>query len=212
MKIVVITGASGGLGRVLVEEFAANGWHVVGTGRSERPAEFGSEVTYARFDASNSQECESFWEDISQKYPDAEICLLNNAGGYEKAALRDSNPGSYEKLMDSCYFSSVYMTRALLRHISKACIINVISANALNPEKNHSAYGAAKAAQRHFFQSLQEELDDKQYPITNLYPKDIASHGPNPKAIDPKDLARLICEQAENETTYYLRDVTIFTR
>ncbi len=75
-----------------------------------------------------------------------------------------------------------------------------------------SAYGAAKAAEMHFFQSLQEEYPPEQYQITNLYPSDIASHGPNPKAIDPYDLARFTRELAANDNSYYLRDASIYPR
>jgi len=112
--------------------------------------------------------------------------------------------------MQSIYFSAVFMTRGLASVLPAARIINIISSSALAAHKNNSAYGAAKAAEMHFFQSLQEEYSPGQYQITNLYPKSIASHGPDPKAIDPADLARFVREQAENTTTYYLRDVTIY--
>jgi hypothetical protein len=64
----------------------------------------------------------------------------------------------------------------------------------------------------HFFQTIQEEFTADQYQITNLYPDSIASRGPNPKAMDPKELANFILEQAEQSTSYYLRDVTLHTR
>jgi NAD(P)-dependent dehydrogenase (short-subunit alcohol dehydrogenase family) len=212
MKVAVITGASRGFGRSLVEEFTNHNWQVVGTGRSEQPGDFLESATYHQFDASDAAECEAFWKQLHEKYPDGEVCLINNAGAYVKGGLTEAAPEDFEKQMDSIYFSSVYMTRGLVSTISKARIINIVSAEALLPKKGALAYGAAKAAQKHFFQSLQQELDAKRYAITNLYPKDIASHGPNPEAIDPVDLAAFIREQAENEATYVLRDVTLYTR
>jgi short-subunit dehydrogenase len=89
-------------------------------------------------------------------------------------------------------------------------MINIISSSALAAHKNNSAYGAAKVAEMHFFQSLQEEFEPEQYQITNLYPSDIASHGANPDAITPSDLAGFVRQQAEASRTYYLRDATLY--
>ena len=208
--LVVITGASRGLGLVIANEFAAHGWQVVGTGRSAQPADLPQGVTYYQFDASNAAQCESFWKQLHEEYTGAEVCLVNNAGGYVSGSLTGTKPEDYATQMQSSYFSAVYMTRSLALVISKARIINVISNGALAAHKNSSAYGAAKAATMHFFQSLQDELTPKQYQITNLYPSDIATHGENPDAVDPKDLANFIRTQAENTASYYLRDVTVY--
>lgn len=209
-KVAVITGASRGLGLVLAKEFAANGWKVIGTGRSEQPEDLSEGVEYRRFDAGNAEECEAFWKDFSQQYPDAEVCLVNNAGGYVSGKLLDSKPEDYETMMRSCYFSSVYMTQGLARAVPKARVINVISSSALNPHQDDPAYGAAKAAQMHFFQALQADFKPSQYRITNLYPSYVATDVPDPKAMTAEDLAVFVRQQAENNTSYYLRDVTIY--
>jgi len=114
--------------------------------------------------------------------------------------------------MQSCYFSAVYMTRGLALVTSKARIINIISSSALAAHKNNAAYGAAKAAEMHFFQSLQHEFKPERYQITNLYPSDIASQGPAPNAIKPDDLAQFVRAQAETAASYYLRDATLYPR
>jgi NAD(P)-dependent dehydrogenase (short-subunit alcohol dehydrogenase family) len=210
LKIAVITGASRGLGLALAKEFTQNGWQVVGTGRSAQPAGLPAGITYKQFDASNSDECKAFWQQLHTEYPDAAICLVNNAGGYIHGSLTQTKPEDYMQQMQSCYFSAVYMTQSLALAIPKARIMNIISSGALTAHKENSAYGAAKAAEMHFFQALQQEFKADRYKITNLYPSDIATHGTNPAAIDPADLARLVREQADNASTYYLRDVTVY--
>lgn len=210
IKIAVVTGASRGLGLALVQKFVSSGWRVIGTGRSERPTDLPTEVEYKQFDASNAAECEVFWQQLKTDHPEATICLVNNAGSYVSGSLTETKPEDYLQQMQSCYFSSVYMTRGLALVFSKARIVNIISNSALAAHKSNSAYGAAKAAQMHFFQSLQEEFAPKKYQITNLYPSDIATHGDNPEAISAADLAGFVCEQAENSSTYYLRDVTVY--
>lgn len=208
-KIVVITGASQGLGLVLAGEFANNGWRVVGTGLSEQPADFPGE-TYKQFDASDTTACADFWHQLRVENPDANICLVNNAGGYVGGSLTDTKPEDYMRQMQSCYFAAVYMTHGLASTFDTARIINIISAGALKAAKNNSAYAGAKGAEMHFFQALQEEFSPRQYRITNLYPNMIATHDDNPAAIKPADLADFIREQADSHKTYYLRDVAIY--
>lgn len=211
-RVVVITGASGGLGLISAQAFASSGWKVIGTGRSERPEGFPPSGEYSQFDASDATACDSFWKSAAASHTGADFCLVNNAGGYIGGSLLETAPEGYEQQMRSVYFTSVYMTRGLAAAVSSARVINVISSGALAAHKNDSAYGAAKAAQMHFFQALQQEFKPEQYQITNLYPSYIASRGPNPNAITGSDLAAFILEQAENTSSYYLRDVTLNPR
>lgn len=209
-RLVVITGASQGLGLVLAQEFAVHGWQVAGIGRSPQSAGLPEGAAYHRFDASDAAACERFWQELHRQHPDAQVCLVNNAGGYVSGKLTESTSEDYAQMMQSCYFTSVYMTRELARNYSKARIINVVSASALKPSKTNSAYGAAKAAQMHFFQALQQEFAADKYQITNLYPQNIASHGRASDAMTPQDLAAFIRKQAESQASYYLRDVTLW--
>jgi len=209
-KVAVITGASRGFGLTLAREFAANGWKVIGTGRSERPSDFPEDGTYEQFDASDAAACADFWKSLQNSDPGTTLCLVNNAGGYVSGGLLEVKLEDYESQMKSCYFSSVYMTRGLVSVAAQARVINVISTSALAAHKNNSAYGAAKAAEMHFFQAVQQEFTPQQYRITNLYPSSIASQGPDPHAIQPADLAAFVRAQAELTTSYYLRDVTLY--
>lgn len=211
-KIAIITGASRGLGLVLAKGFVGKGWIVIGTGRSAEPNSFPDGASYKQFDASNTEACEFFWKQLHTEHPDDEVCLINNAGGYVSGDLTEMKPEDYEQQMKSIYFSAVYMTHGLAKNFPSARIINIISSSALGAHKHNSAYGAAKTAEMYFFQSLQQEFKPEQYQITNLYPSDIATHGANPNAMTAEDLAKFIWEQAENQATFYLRDVSMYPR
>jgi short-subunit dehydrogenase len=208
MKTVVITGASQGLGLTIANVFFKGGWHVMGTGRSARPDALDPKIEYAQFDASDAAASASFWKEL--RLDDGEVCLVNNAGGYVSGRLLETQSDDYNKQMLSSYFSSVYMTRGLAENVGVARIINVVSTSALAAHPKNSAYGAAKAATMHFFQSIKQEFPPDKYQITNLYPSDIASHGVNPDAINPNDLAHFIVELAQSQASYYLTDVTMY--
>jgi 2,3-dihydro-2,3-dihydroxybenzoate dehydrogenase len=210
MKTVVITGASQGLGSVIAKTFNEKGWQVIGTGRGMRPDTLDSSINYGQFDASDASACADFWTRLKDELDSDEICLVNNAGSYVEGGLLSTETSDYDKQIKSNYFAAVYMTRGLVENFNKARIINIISNSALNSYARQGAYGAAKAAERYFFQSLQKEFPANKYQITNLYPSDIASSEPNPKAIAPSDLADFIVQQAESRSSYYLPDVTIY--
>jgi len=208
-KIVVITGASRGTGLTMAQTFTDAGWTVIGTGRSPEPETFPSNASYKQFDAADAAGAENFWREVRGEHPAAQVCLINNAGSYVSGGLSEVSAEDYLQQMQSCYFAAVYMTRGMATVIPKARIINVISASALQAHRKNAAYGASKAAEMHFFHSLQMEFPPEQYQITNLYPTAIASQGPDDNAITTEDLAHFILEQAESQRTYYLCDVTL---
>lgn len=208
MKTVVVTGASRGLGRYVAEAFvSAGGWRVIGTGRSPRPEDLNEGVEYRQFDAADAAACTDFWQQLQF---DAEVCLVNNAGGFVGGKLLEVRPEDYEEQMQSNYFAGVYMTRGLVARVPTARIINIVSSAALTPRPGEGPYGASKAAARHFYQSLQHELSVVKYRITNLYPSFIATSGSESRAIDPNDLAGLIVQLAEARSSYYPADITLY--
>lgn len=210
-RIVVITGASRGLGLSLAKEFTNNNWRVVGTGLSERPADLPDSVDYKQFDASSWEECEAFWGEVKKQYSEADIYLVNNAGGYVGGSINDTPAEGYQKQLSMNYFPALFMTKALMSVVESARIITIVSATALKPIAKNTAYGASKAAERYFLQALQEEVDSHKFQITNIYPNAIATMGPNPKAITPEELAVFVRAQAELNASYYIRDVTLYS-
>lgn len=210
-RLVVVTGATRGLGFITVKEFLKNGWQVVGTGLDERPADFPSEAHYAAFDASDFDACAAFWRETLTNNPGASVCLVNNAGGYAGGDLGSTAPEEYKKQLDMNYFPAVFMTKSLIAAIEEARIITIVSSVALSPKAKNTAYGSSKTAEKYFLQSLQAELDDKKYRLTNIYPNAIATSGPNPKAITPEELAAFVRDQAELNKSYYIRDAVLYS-
>ncbi len=209
MNTIIFTYASQGLGLVLANHFAAKNWQVIGTGRGGRPAALAAEADYQQFDASDMGACQQFWQSLVLS---GDVCLVNNAGGYVSGGLRQTTPSDFAAQMQSNYFAAVYMTRAMVDRAPQARIVNIISTSALSAHAKNSAYGAAKAAAMHFFQSLQQEFKPSEYQITNIYPSDIATHGDNPRAMAPADVAVFVDMMLSAPSTLYAADVTLYPR
>src|SRR5688572_11990481 len=139
MNTVVITGVSRGLGRITAEMFAEKGWQVLGVGRSDRPADLHQSIQYYQFDAADANACMEFWEKITKDHQ--KIHLINNAGGYVHGRVTDVPPADFQDQMTGNYFTGVFMTQGLLRHVPKAKIVNIISSGALHTHAGQSAYG-----------------------------------------------------------------------
>lgn len=210
MNTVVITGVSRGLGRVIAEMCVEKGWRVIGTGRSERPSDFPDAISYYQFDASDAAACLEFWKEVAQD--EQSIHLINNAGGYLEGRIADVPASDFHDQMASNYFASVHMTQALMTRVPRARMVNILSSGALGVHAGQAAYGASKAAAMHFFQTLQAEVSSEDYQITNIYPTNIATHGPSQHAMSPADLARLVIEQIERQDSFYIRDMTVYAR
>jgi NADP-dependent 3-hydroxy acid dehydrogenase YdfG len=208
--MVIISGISHGLGHEIANLFAENDWRVYGTGRSERPSDLNTTINYCRLDGSDREAVGNFINDVKTEETD-EITLINNAGGFAGTDLTKTEQDDFAQMIQTNYLTSVYLTETAVKAFNKLRILNVISTSALAPSPHASAYGASKAATRHFFQSLQKELGADNYRITNIYPDKIATYGNPPEGIKPADLANFIYWQASQPSSFFIKDVTLNT-
>ena len=208
---VVISGSSQGLGLVLANSFAAQGWKVIGTGKAERPEGMDGAVQYRVLDSADPGSTQNFWQELKSEVNDGPLCLINNAGGYKGGLLLELTPEDYAQQIQSIYLTAVHMTRGLINNFTSAKIFNMLSASAMTPLADNGAYGAAKTAATHFFKSLQKQYSPEQYQITNLYPDKMATHGIDNSAMDPNQVAEFIINLANQTKSYYLKDVYLYS-
>ena len=167
-KTVVITGASAGLGRAMVREFAKHGANIGLIARGEdglhaakeEVESYGGKAVVAAADVSNADEVEKAAQKIEDHFGSIDI-WINNAmvsvfGPFKKMEAED-----FKHVTDVTYLGQVYGTQAALKRMlpkDKGTIILIGSALAYRGIPLQSAYCGAKHAIHGFFESLRSEL------------------------------------------------------
>ena len=179
-QTVVLTGASGGIGRelckLLVQKYGAN---VIGVGRSEEKmhslqeelAGAKGQFSYRLFDVGQKEAWSVFAKELQNEGKQI-TALIHNAGmfpTFEKALNLPAE--TIERVMQTNYFSAVYGTQALapLLKPSKPSIVFICSSSALCTVAGTSAYSASKSAMKGFAEALQMEERGKKH-IGIIYP------------------------------------------
>jgi short-subunit dehydrogenase len=169
-KVVIITGASSGIGKACAEEFGKAGAKVVITGRNEAYLqETSRELTAAGIDnlplvadASLEEDNKRMTEETIRKYGRIDI-LINNAGISMRALFADLELEVFKKVMDINFYGTVYATKYCLPHITatKGSIVGISSINGYRGTPARTAYTASKYAMQGFLESLRTEVMKK---------------------------------------------------
>jgi short-subunit dehydrogenase len=165
-KVVVITGASSGIGYALAVEYASKGARLVIASRNvTRLSEIGdelrlsgAEVLEVKTDVSIEADCKKLVEQAVAHFGTIDI-LINNAGISMRALFVDMNLDVMRKLMDVNFWGTVYCTKFALPHLlkSKGSLVGVISIAGYIGLPGRSGYSASKYAIRGFLDTLRTE-------------------------------------------------------
>jgi len=166
-KVVVITGSTMGIGKVLAMELAARGAKIVLNGRDIRRLvntekimhEKGYQAMAVQADVTSYDDCKKIISATVNSYNRIDI-LVNNAGLAMNGNISDLSPEVFKKVMDVNYLGSVYCTIAALPHIikTKGNILFISSVAGMMGFPKYSAYSASKMPLRAFAESLRIEL------------------------------------------------------
>ena len=123
-KVVIVTGASSGIGEATAEEFARNGSKVVLAARSEeRLSDIvksirneNGEAIYVKTDVSREEDCRNLVKKTVEKYGTIDI-LVNNAGLSMRANFLDVDLKVIHRLMDVNFWGTVYCTKYALPYL-----------------------------------------------------------------------------------------------
>ncbi len=166
--IVVITGASAGVGRATAIEFASKGWRVALLARSpeglsgaSRDVErAGGEALIVPTDVADHDQVETAAEQVEREWGPIDV-WINNAMATVFCNALKIKPEDFVRSTEVTYLGSVWGTLAALRRMKpreRGTIVQVGSALAYRSIPLQSAYCGAKSAIRGFIDSLRSEL------------------------------------------------------
>ncbi len=166
-KVVIITGASSGIGKALAFSFGREGAKIVITGRKEVPLmEVSQALTKSGIDnlaivsdVSIEQDNVDVIDKTVQKYGKIDI-LINNAGISMRSMFEDCDLKVIKSVMDVNFWGTVYATKYALPHIkaTKGSIVGVSSIAGYRGLPVRSGYSASKFAVNGFLEALRTEL------------------------------------------------------
>ncbi|MDH3914737.1 MAG: SDR family oxidoreductase [Chromatiales bacterium] len=184
-NVVVITGASEGIGRALALALAPQRPKLVVSARSrERLASLaeecrllGAEAIAVATDVTDERQCQELIGKTVDAYGRIDT-LIANAGATMWTRLDElEQPGVLEQVMAVNYFGAAYCTRAALPFLkqTRGRIVAVASVAGLTGVPERTGYSASKHAMVGFFDSLRIELADTGVTVTVIAPDFVVS-------------------------------------
>jgi NAD(P)-dependent dehydrogenase (short-subunit alcohol dehydrogenase family) len=167
-KVVVVTGASGGIGRATAQAFAAQGARVALLARGERGLEgvrreveaAGAEALVLPTDVADPEQVERAASEIERLWGRIDV-WVNNAMVTVFGPVEKLDPHDLKRATEVTYLGAAYGTMAALKHMRKrnsGVIVQVGSALAYRAIPLQAAYCAAKHALRGFTDAVRSEL------------------------------------------------------
>lgn len=165
-KVVIVTGASSGIGEAIAREFARNGSKVVLAARSEESLKTitneiiaeNCEAIYVKTDVSVEQDCKRLIEKTIEKYSTINI-LVNNAGVSMRASFMDVELEVLHRLMNVNFWGTVYCTKYALPYLieQKGSLVGVSSVAGFHGLPGRTGYSASKFAIHGFLETIRIE-------------------------------------------------------
>ena len=203
-KVVLVTGAKGGLGSFVTEAFLAAGARVVGVSRSIHASDFPNpRFTAMPEDLSTSEAARKLAAGVLTQFAriDALVHVMGGFAGGQSVA--DTDDATIDQMLDVNYRAAFFVMRAVLpqmRQQGSGRILAVASRQGVEPAAMTAAYSASKAALVALVRTIALENKDRGISANSVLPATMdtpGNRGGNPDAgggqrVDPAQVAELL--------------------
>jgi short-subunit dehydrogenase len=178
--MLVVTGGSKGVGRAIIEKFAAQGYKTIVTcARQEKElalaaqqlaANYGTQLLCCTADLAERADQKKFVDFVLAQNQRIEV-LVNNAGFFQQGQLHNEPEGILEKTINTNLYSAYYITKGLIDEflaVQQGHIFNICSVASLAPLPNCGSYCISKFALYGMSQVLREELKPHNIKVTSV--------------------------------------------
>lgn len=164
-KVIIVTGASSGIGLASARQFGALGANVVMAARSvEKMESLASTVAPAdrvlcvKCDVTDEEDCKALIEAAVKRFGGIDI-LVNNAGISMRAMFKDLDLKVIHSLMDVNFWGTVNCTKFALPYLleRRGQLVGVISIAGFSALPARTGYSASKYAVRGFLDTIRME-------------------------------------------------------
>jgi NAD(P)-dependent dehydrogenase (short-subunit alcohol dehydrogenase family) len=145
-KVVLITGAAGGIGRATVHLFAEKGWRVIGVDRADFGSDFPQNGLFIQSDVARPEDMQVIFKK-AHAFTDTLDALVNNAALQIAKPLIETTVEEWDSVMAAnlrSAFLGVKLAHPLLKARGGAAVVNVSSVHAIQTSVNITAYAASK--------------------------------------------------------------------
>jgi len=180
-KVVLVTGAAGGLGTALCHVFAAQGARIAAMDRDRERLEalvagLPTGALAIAGDLTDPALCEDALRQTVARFGALDV-LVNNAGISHRSLLADTDPAVIRRVMEVNFFGTLQMTHAALPHLvdTRGVVAAISSVAGFAPLLGRTGYSASKHALHGFFDTLRTEVEDQGVGVTLICPSFIAT-------------------------------------
>ncbi|AYO10471.1 SDR family NAD(P)-dependent oxidoreductase [Vibrio campbellii] len=218
--MIVITGASSGLGAQLAKLYDAQGEETLLTGRSEKKLNtlaqhLSSKAQVRSCDLIDASQVENLFDEL----PQAPTTVIHCAGSGYFGLLAEQDPQEIQKLIENNLTSAIHVLKELVKRYQEqpVNVVMVMSTAAQQPKAQESTYCAVKWAVKGLIESVRMELKGKPMKIIAVYPGGMATEfwETSGKSLDTSsfmsagDAAQMIHGALFNIGNGYVSDITV---
>jgi NAD(P)-dependent dehydrogenase (short-subunit alcohol dehydrogenase family) len=201
-RVIVVTGASGALGKVVADVAAARGARVAGIDHApSRDPATASRIELGGVDLTDAAQAKAAIDTVQAHFGQLDA-LINIAGGFAYETISDGDPKTWQKMYALNVTTALNTARAALPHLAASSagrIVNVGAMGALQAGAGMGAYAASKAGVHRLTEALAAEWKGR-ITVNAVLPSTIdtaANRASMPNAdfakwVTPQELAEVI--------------------